>query len=1339
MRKIVSIMKTSFICLSVAASFVCALYVIGAVASEDADFKAADSSLIIEKKDLSEESPPLWQEMWEEARMEAQGGNISRAISLYHTLLNIKPNIITAKWELCRLYVSIAQLDRAVPLLDALLDMEPENQEFLMLAGEVAMQQHRFDSAARYFGQVYEAEPLGTNALDALRGQINAFKQGGRVENAILLLEYLFMRQDEDVAVLRELAYYAAQENVPDRALSYFKRLLQLQKGDSLVLFDAAQFAADHELTEIGISFLKDYLAIDNEYLPFHTRLAEYYLKNNKPADGLVHLKKMYNSNLSTDTIGLTIGDIYLEHIHRPDKALMYYEKISGSERDQGDKKIQQKIEQIKAQLAAQYLPIVENGAEAKLWDDLDTVTLKKESIFEKMAFLLHREGKLGLETRLIEMLCEKSTSSQKYCFRLASLKKEADELWAALTILKKLETAMLPSSQEIPFLSLFLEVKLALGQEQEVLDDLLVNLSTVIEDVWLSEQALMLAGKLGLVDTLDSIWQLLARKYPEKTRSISLDLTYVEALRLNGRYDIITEVYQALLAKTLGNLSEYARVSCHKSETLQEQGMSFEAEQILRQVLANDIQVESTLVRLVRLAIEEGDFVKAEDWLTSYRNAETYLTDHKQRLIDVLEFEIYFAQKQYKKARKILNNTILPTLAEKKHVTSRKEIILYDLRVDYFLKDWESLRRKIEKYDVEIADEKTVLLDLLSQHEINDTLFHYRQLVKENQLSFFDLLNISVIYKFYGAYERALAMVSLAQELLPDSVSARKMKIELLSKLFRYDEALAIVNELIDLFPDESYYLQNRLNIEFKGGYFKKVVERITREQKKKKVEQPGTVEPDSDVQFGKKLIFARALWAEGRKEEAIAVYDALLAVPVNSMFLEKMEVEKVNFHLPPLKKSFLNYVTFTRPTYQESITEIMQPSFVAGNRGSAIDEIAASLYGKYKWQKLIKKEVTAKKSVGERNFFRAEKEYLDLLEEDGAEESLVDLAGVYKRLGLYGKEAEIYALMKDKSPLYPGLDEMIDANRLKRAPRIATNFSEIRKRGRDAYKNLKKRGMGIEIWLMPYYDQEFSFSITHNTYKEYNSDKKADSKRIVGKYSTYYKDTFDVNLSLGSEKTAEDAPDEFLYKIEAIGRVSREIDMFIRLGQDIVDDNLLSTTDSILYRDFETGFKLDLFSRWFLGTDFRFREYSDDNSQNRVKFWTSYHLFGEQSQVKLLYSFENIENSEGNIIVDGQFRDSPEAIDRAYWSPSRYWQHVLSLHYTHLFESSSNIGSPLSYLTLGYSLGYENNTCFTHEFGVNIFLEINRHFLLKGDLVNYDSQNYNKIKGGLSLIYRW
>ncbi len=1280
-------MKTSFVYFSVIASFFCVFHFIEAVASDSTDLKTADTSVIIEQKDSSKDTMPLWQDMWEEARIEAQGGNISKAISLYHTLLNIKPNIIAAQWELCRLYVSIAQLDRAVPLLAALLEMEPDNQQFLMLAGEIAMQQHRYDMAGRYFGQIYEAEPFGAMALAVLRGQINAFKQGGRVENAILLLEYLFMRQGEDVDVLRELAYYAAQEKVTDRALSYFKRLLQIQKNDTTVLFDAAQFAASQELTDSGLSFLKEYLAIDDEYLPFHTRLAEYYLKNNKPADGLVHLEKIYNSDLSTDTIGLTIGDIYLEHIKRPDKALMYYEKISKSERYGGDTEIQQKIEQIRAQLAAQYLPIVENGAAAKLWDDLDTVTLNKESVFEEMTELLHSNGKQGIETKLLEILCEKSTSPQKYCFSLAKLKKEADELWAALAILKNIETTMMSSSQKIPFLLVFSEVKLELGLEQEVLDDLLANFSTVTENIQLSVQTLMLAGKLGLVDTLGFIWQRLAREYPEKTRNVILDLTYVEALRLNGKYDATTEIYRALLAKTFDNKPEFARVAYHESETLQEQGMTFEAEQILRQVLANDIQVENTLVRLVRLAIADGDFAKAEDWLTSYKNSNTQFTAHKQRSIDLLELEISFAERQYKKARKILDNTILPTFSEKDHVVSRKEIILYDLRVDYFLKRWKRLTKKIAKYGGDIAHEKTVLLDLLSSEEMKDTFFHYRHLVDENQLSFIDLLDISKIYRFYGEGERALAVVTLAQELLPESVSVRKMKIELLSELFRYDEALAIVNELIER----------------------------------------------------KKLIFARALWAEGRKEEAMAVYDSLLAVPVNSMFLEKMEVEKVNFHLPPLEKSFLNYITFTSPSYQESITQIMQPGFVTGNRGSAVDEIAASLYGKYKWQKLIEKEVAAKKSVGERNYFRAEKEYLELLEEDGAEESLADLAGVYKRLGFYGKEAKIYALMKNKSPLYPGLDEMIDANRLKRQPRIAVNFCENQKKGRDAYKNLKKRGMGIEVWWMPYYDQEFSFNLTHNKYEEYNGDNKADSNRIVGKYSTYYKDTLDANFSLGSEKTAKGAPDEFIYEAEVIGRINRSVDMFVRLGQDIVEDNIQSTTDSILYRDFETGFKFDLFPRWFLGADFRFRDYSDDNTQNRLKFWTSYHLFGEQNQVKLLYSYENIENSIENIIIDGQFRDSPNAIDRAYWSPSRYWQHVLSLHYTHLFESSTKIGSPLSFVTCEYSLGYENDTHFSHEFGVNIFLEINRHFLLKGTLVSHDVKNYEETGGSLSLIYRW
>jgi len=328
----------------------------------------------------------------------------------------------------------------------------------------------------------------------------------------------------------------------------------------------------------------------------------------------------------------------------------------------------------------------------------------------------------------------------------------------------------------------------------------------------------------------------------------------------------------------------------------------------------------------------------------------------------------------------------------------------------------------------------------------------------------------------------------------------------------------------------------------------------------------------------------------------------------------------------------------------------------------------------------------------------------------------------------------------MKATGPLYPGLDEYIQANVLKRQPRIATIFNHDLKKGRDGYYNLKKGSYGLEGWFMPTYDQEVSFSLERNKYTSYDSVGKYYTDTIIGTYSTYFENLIDLNVSFGLNVPAATGSNEFLYKFELIRRIDKLLEVYGRFEQDLVEDTLRSVTDSVIFRDLETGLKYDIFPRWFAGADYRYRIYSDDNQQHRYKLWSMYHLFGEMNQFKVKYSYEHIRNNDENVgRRAGNFRNEFEPDDQVYWSPEQYWQHLFTIHFKHFFEIKSQLDDPLSYCSLDYSYGFEEDNQQSHEFDVNIFLEINRHFLLKGNLNNQNGEDYEETRAGLSLIYRW
>jgi hypothetical protein len=176
------------------------------------------------------------------------------------------------------------------------------------------------------------------------------------------------------------------------------------------------------------------------------------------------------------------------------------------------------------------------------------------------------------------------------------------------------------------------------------------------------------------------------------------------------------------------------------------------------------------------------------------------------------------------------------------------------------------------------------------------------------------------------------------------------------------------------------------------------------------------------------------------------------------------------------------------------------------------------------------------------------------------------------------------------------------------------------------------------------------------------------------------------------------------------------------------VVEDTILSITDSIIYRDLEAGLQMNFFPRMFLGADYRFRVYSDDNKQNYFKLWSLYHLFGDVNQFKLKYSYENMRNNPGSI--EGE---------KVYWSPDKYWQHLFTAHFKRLFATGDKPESQSNYFTLEYSYGYESGNTHSHTFDLNIFLEITRHFLLKGNFINIAGEDYEATDAMMSLIYRW
>ncbi|MCP3931384.1 MAG: hypothetical protein GY705_20050, partial [Bacteroidetes bacterium] len=526
-----------------------------------------------------------------------------------------------------------------------------------------------------------------------------------------------------------------------------------------------------------------------------------------------------------------------------------------------------------------------------------------------------------------------------------------------------------------------------------------------------------------------------------------------------------------------------------------------------------------------------------------------------------------------------------------------------------------------------------------------------------------------------------------------------------------QYKQALDILNELYLDNDTETFFDIQALKIEFKKGNFAKIVNKVPSITTYDNVEE--SINANQEYFFQKNLLLARSLWGDKKWDEAIQVYTSLLDSPVNKIFFKKVEVEKLNFQIPPLKKSLWNVLTFTQPEVNDPLNYIMKPTFVGKNIGKPVDKISAEIYGKYRWQKLIESELSVKKAMKERNYHQVEREYRALLKRGGVKDTLFDLAEVYGRLGLYGKEAELYEEIRKEGPLFPELSEQVKLNELKRKPRVSGQYAHFSKKGRADLIDIKKRSIGMEGWLMPTLRQEVNLSYFRNSYTSTNNQKTILSDHLLGSYTTNIEDRLDLNMSFGFEDLGDDGEYTILYNLEFLGRIDDLIQGHISFSQDIVDDTIEAVESEISYLNLTGGVTIDLLPRWFCGADFRYREYSDDNRQDLYSLWTSYNVYGKSNLLRIKYLYENMSNSKANIGGDSTRPYLNTNEHQSYWSPDNYWHHLLMFHFKHTFSYGNKDKKISNHYTVDYAFGYETGKHIKQNARFNIFLEMNRHLL--------------------------
>jgi tetratricopeptide (TPR) repeat protein len=1202
-----------------------------------------------------------------------------------------------------------------------------------------------------------------TGLVASLRGQ-------GKYEAAYPFMEELFQHRPDDIILLSQLAAYAAKSGRREKALGYYEKLISQDKVEDQTLLEAAQFfdrpgqetgvvphssvgvipgANDARLSLAYVCWQK-YLQRHPDYLPFQEKIADYLIAKGAKEAALPHLLILLAQNDHRDTRLLQIGAIYLSDLGRPDKALSYYEEYF--QRHPEDRAIAEEIGKIQAMLAHDLVSKVERDGALPVWKELTQITPNRLAIYANMAQILEKRGNSKELRAVLGMIHQYDPENREVVLRLAELFLEQKDLGQVEFFL-----GLLPQEEHNE--PRYLLVSARLAEQRGIMGQALAWYNRYLlmapDDQDIRLRCLDLSAQLGLIHQYQEHYQVVRRETKSEAVQMNMDLRYARVLLANGLATQAKTTCQQLIDGGQGGAELIAETRLVLADALYREGNVFEAEQFLRQMLVDGVAIESTLRQLVEFSLKSKEPDLAWEWGTilaeqpGYSVVPATCLDDKKNLV-LLRARVLAATGNLGKAIDSVQEYrtfLVQHCPQESGMKEQADLVLarFYLQDKQYDKGRELTAKLLKEHPLDL--EPLILKQLfdagLSGNNQGDKAVD-GVLSKNTGNRFLILMQAAQLEREYGDTEGALQHVQMALRDVPESVGALVLQADLLREQGNVGAAFTSLQTLAAEYPAELSFVRKSLEMEFKLASFAQIIDKLAPSRQKGLGKDLVGFPDTTHLAVWQRLILARALWADRQWVAAVAVYNTLLQPSVDMLFTEKVEEKQVRLVLPPPRQTLWNTITFTHPAEPDRLTVVMEPSFVMSQRGMPVGRIGADLYADYRWQQLVARELSARKALAQGDYYQAMKEYQEVVERDPSPESLFDLAGIYSRLGLLGKEALLYEEIERENPDYPDLAEAVQRNSLKRKPKGSIDFGYSSLSGRSGYLDIQQTRGGASAWMLPTLRQELdvSWSTLHAIGTE--TDQSLWRNRLLTTYSFYPHSNIDFITKIGADKPDEQHGQSHsdvtpLYHLEMRGRIGDELHGFALLRQEVVEDTVQALEQGISKRDMEGGVRVDLTSRLFGGGEYLFREYSDANHQNRYHVWASYILHSEPTLLQVTYGQELSHNADGNMGRDFSYVNGFAPGDHPYWSPKEYWQNSVSVHFEHQLAADVLGRSAPSYYTLDYSFGYEDGGYDSHTFGGNIYLEMSRHFLL--------SSSFDMVQGGLvvrkdiglSLVYRW
>ncbi len=1305
-----------------------------------------DAPLAPARKIIIEGQPvPEWRIIWEEARQQIRSGDYEKAVKRYQALLVIKTNLEEARWELARLQLHLRHLKAAAALLELLVEADPQRSAYLNALGLIMYAKGSYDRAIDLFGQAYRLGADADAGLYALTGLIDSLLKTGKKREALSLLEELFRRKPAAFEVRRTLALLAVELGAYEKARLHLAALADRQDAGPYILLQTARVHQRLGLANLAAAYWQRLLTREPADIEAHAALAVYYENAGRFKDALPHLLAQEREDPVNPVLLAEIGRIILM-TGEPERALVYYERYLNLRPD--DPEVIATVVKIQEGMAHDLVTKGEDDEALSLWKRLAKGASNRLAIYRAMADLLTSQGRDKELRPVLEVIHGLDPADDSTTLRLALMYLDNGMLGESKIFFGKLAKTGCRSADFFFGRGVLYE---KLNQPERAITEYesMLKLFPARDDVRL--RLIRLAGALG---SLSVVLANSAEFSSGLTTGEKNEIKLIKAatLRDNGFYWAALDEYRPIAAAWQAPLTPGQKSSTTQevrdsvwlamAATYRAAGLNYEAEQTLRLALNADPGNIVFAGALFELTLRVGRYADAENWLRTF---ERYRPKDRAWEVQLFRARLLAAKGDGCAAVKIASRLFVdfPT-GEEKPVAMRKPAVAVAPRLRVGI----ALCRFLLSSG-RVAAAERISRDLLAGYRDHLELFVLRGEVlsragdpagaekifagaralaaKDPR----DLLRLAELYRDYGDRKQMYDLAMSIGRRIADSLKAKFLLVEALEGVGKRQEALALLAGVMKEYPANTRAMTETARLLFKVGRFEEALA-----QCEAILALAGQPERPDIL-----LLQARVLWAAHRWPEALAVYKAYLASPVEKLLAARLENNGLVPELSVKKRTFWDIITFSTGEPSGLLEVVMSPLYAAGNDSQekkAVNALAVPLYARYRWQEKFAGELEARQAVQRREYNRAVESYDALLADQPNEGLLFDLAGIYSQMGCLGKEAAVYEQMRRLNPDFPGLADAARRNMLKRRPRLSVGYGRREDESWDSHRAIQKEWRQADLWFSPRIQHEFDLTASRIRYRSTNSDDSIWSKRAFFSYRSDL--TKDVSLSMGGgiEDLDDDSSNTGVFMCSMLGKIGDRVKGRIALIREMTADTIASLTRKITQQNIEAGITIDFFPRLLVGGKYGFTDYSDNNQLNKYTLWSSYILFTEPTLLKFSYRYDFKDAGEG-VRLGTPTEDGFAVDDHPYWSPKNYWLNRFTLYFKHqLADDTLKRGIPKYYIA-EYSLGYDSRGYDMQTLHGGFFMELTNNFIVEAAARVSESRSLRNKELSLSATYRW